>query len=216
MAYDRKSWLYVVWQGSTEKARMVLQEASRNVKSAEEGWTTDLLVILDVYDRNYQEALDQLSLRSEGSGNQLFFKPNALQRAHIYVYMHSEESAQKHYAEARTILEAKIEEWPQDARFHSSLGMAYAGLGRKEDAIREGKLATELLPMSKDAVRGLFRVEDLARIYVMVGEYDEAIDQVEYLLSVPGEMSIPLLRLDPAWDPLRNHPRFKKLVEGGI
>jgi hypothetical protein len=47
----------------------------------------------------------------------------------------------------------------------------------------------------------------------MVGEHDGAIDQIEYLLSVPGEMSIPLLRLDPAWDPLRDHPRFQKLVE---
>ncbi len=56
-------------------------------------------------------------------------------------------------------------------------------------------------------------LEDVARIYVMVGEFDAAIDQLEFLLSSPGEMSIPLLRLDPAWDPLRNHPRFKKLVE---
>ena len=62
---------------------------------------------------------------------------------------------------------------------------------------------------------GLFRIEDLARIYVMVGEFDAAIDQLEYLLCVPGEMSVPLLRLDPVWDPLRDHPRFKKLLEAG-
>jgi hypothetical protein len=73
----------------------------------------------------------------------------------------------------------------------------------------------ELLPVSKDAMTGPFRVEDLARIYVMVGEFDAAIDQIEFLLSVPGEISIPLLRLDPAWNPLRNHSRFKKLVESG-
>ena len=56
-------------------------------------------------------------------------------------------------------------------------------------------------------------MEELARIYVMVGEFDAAIDQLEFLLSVPGEMTIPLLQLDPAWDPLRNHPDFVKLVE---
>jgi hypothetical protein len=55
---------------------------------------------------------------------------------------------------------------------------------------------------------GVIRVGDLARIYVMVGEYDAAIDQLEFLLSRPGELSIPLLRLDPAWDPLRDQPRF--------
>ena len=64
-------------------------------------------------------------------------------------------------------------------------------------------------------MRGPYRVEDLARIYVMVGEHDEAIDQLEYLLSIPGPLSIPLLQLDPAWDPLCDHPRFKKLVESG-
>ena len=66
-----------------------------------------------------------------------------------------------------------------------------------------------MLPVSKEAMRGPSRVEDLARIYVMVGEHDAAIDQIEFLLSIPGPLSIPLLRLDPAWNPLRNHPRFK-------
>jgi len=123
--------------------------------------------------------------------------------------------AKKYYDSARSILETKIQQQPEDARFHSSLGIAYAGLGRKEDAIREGKLGVELLPVSKEAWRGLFKVEALAKIYVMVGEFDAAIDQLEFLLSRPGEMSIPLLRLDPAWDPLRDHRRFKKLVEAG-
>jgi hypothetical protein len=76
-------------------------------------------------------------------------------------------------------------------------------------------LGVNLLPVTKEAWRGLRRVEDLARIYVMVGEFDAAIDQIEFLLANPGPMSIPLLRLDPAWDPLRDHPRFRKLVEGG-
>ena len=72
-------------------------------------------------------------------------------------------------------------------------------------------MAVELLPVSKEAMRGPYRVEDLARIYVMVGEYDAAIDQLEYLLSIPGPLSIPLLQLDPIWHPLRNHPHFQKL-----
>jgi len=62
-------------------------------------------------------------------------------------------------------------------------------------------------------MRGPYRVEDLARIYVMVGEFNAAIDQLEFLLSNPGLMSIPLLRLDPAWNPLRNHPRFQKRLK---
>jgi serine/threonine-protein kinase len=47
----------------------------------------------------------------------------------------------------------------------------------------------------------------------MVGEYDAAIGQLELLLSIPSEISIPLLRVDPLWDPLRDHPRFQELLE---
>jgi WD40 repeat protein len=71
----------------------------------------------------------------------------------------------------------------------------------------------KLLPVNKEAWRGFYLVKDLANIYVMSGEFDLAIDQLEFLLSVPGEMSIPLLKLDPAWDPLRDYSRFKKLLE---
>ena len=127
--------------------------------------------------------------------------------------MNKNKLANKYYDEARSFLKSKVEEDPEDARFHSSLGIAWAGLGHKEDAIREGKLGVKLLPVTKEAMRGLWRVEALAKIYVMVGEFDAAIDQLEFLLSRPGWMSIPLLRLDPAWAPLRNHPRFKKLTE---
>ena len=73
-----------------------------------------------------------------------------------------------------------------------------------------------MLPITKDAADGTYPVGDLAYIYVMVGEHDAAIDQIEFLLDRPSDnISIPLLQLDPSWDPLRDHPRFKKLVEAG-
>ncbi len=108
---------------------------------------------------------------------------------------------------------SKIEAQPDDSRLHSTLGIAYAGLGRKEDALREGKLAVDLLPISKEAYRGAYRAIDLAQIYAMVGETDAAIDRLEHLLSIPGPLSVSLLRLDPIWDPLRDHPRFQQLVQ---
>ncbi|MFC1636556.1 protein kinase, partial [Planctomycetota bacterium] len=213
--YNNKAWLYVRWQGSTEKARAVLAEALQNIRSEESTPIVDSLVTLDVFDGNYQEALDRLSLTSEDTDNQDNLIPTALRCAPIYGYMDHKELAKKYYDESRSILESKIQQRPEDARFHSSLGIAYAGLGRKEDAIREGKLGVNLLPVTKDAWAGLYRVEDLARIYVMAGEFDKAIDQLEFLLSRPGVLSIPLLQLDPAWDPLRDHPRFQKLIKQG-
>ena len=214
VGYNKKAWLYVRWKGSTEKARAVLEKAAaQNIKSAK---LSSMEARLDVYDRNYQEALDRLSLKSEDIDGQHYFIPNVLRYALIYGYMKKKELAKKYYDDAQSILESKIQEQPEDARLHSSLGIAYAGLGRKEDAIREGKLGVELLPVTKEAIRGLSKVEDLARIYVMVGEFDAAIDQLEFMLSIPSELSIPLLRLDPAWDPLRDQPRFKRLLAGMI
>jgi serine/threonine-protein kinase len=55
--------------------------------------------------------------------------------------------------------------------------------------------------------------EDLARIFMMVGEHDAAVAQIEGLLAVPSPTSVPMLRTDPIWDPLRDHPRFQALLE---
>jgi tetratricopeptide (TPR) repeat protein len=211
-AYSLKAWLYLFWEGSTEKARAVVEDALKNIRSPEE-FRIRWLIALDVYEGNYQKALDGLSLKSKDIDYQLDFIPRAMLYAEIYRYMNENGLAKKYYDEGRNILEAKIRQQPDDTRFHSALGIAYAGLGRREDAIREGKLAVELLPVNKDAYRGFRRAKDLAQIYVMVGEFDAAIDQLEFLLSIPGDLSVPLVRLEPVWAPLREHPRFKKLLE---
>jgi tetratricopeptide (TPR) repeat protein len=127
--------------------------------------------------------------------------------------MGNRQSERAYYDSARSVLETRIQEQPDDDRYRSALGIAYAGLSRTEEAIREGESAVELLPMSEEAWRGALRVEDLARIYTMVGEYDTAIDQLETLLAVPSPTTVPMLRIDPTWSPLREHPRFQALLE---
>ena len=215
--YGYKASLYLLWEGSTKKARAVVKKALKALEPVglpERSPIFNLLINLEVYDGNYQDALRLVSLRSEDIDSQDFFIPVAMQRARIYGYM-KDDLAKEHYEAGQKIVEAKIRQDPNDARLHSALGIAYAGLGRKPDAIREGKLAVDLLPVSKDAMRGICRVGDLARIYVMVGEFDLAINQIESLLSIPGELSIDLLRLDPAWAPLRDHTSFEKLLVEG-
>jgi len=211
--YGYKASLYLLWEGSTKKARAVVKKALESVGLPERSAIFNMLIDFDVYDGNYQDALRLVSLKSEDIDSQDFFIPVAMQYASIYGYMKND-LAKKYYDEGLKIVEAKIRQEPDDARLHSALGIACAGLGRKQDAIREGKLAVGLLPVSKDAMRGICRVGDLARIYVMVGEFDLAINQIESLLSIPSELSIDLLRLDPAWNPLRRHARFQKLLEG--
>jgi tetratricopeptide (TPR) repeat protein len=150
---------------------------------------------------------------SEVLDDQFHFVPKTRLYAQIYGLMGEKQKEQKYFESARLFLEDKVKEHPDDSRVHSALGIVYAGLGLKEKAIQEALKATELLPVSKEFWGGTYRVQDLAEVYVMVGEYDKALDKIEYLLSIPGELSIPLLKIDPVWAPLRNHPRFQKLIQ---
>jgi tetratricopeptide (TPR) repeat protein len=117
------------------------------------------------------------------------------------------------YQISRELLEAEVTASPEDPRLHSSLGIAYAALGRKEDAIREGIRATELLTRSQDGFYYLPYVIDLAHIYTILGEYDSALDQIEYLLDNPSWVSHAWLEKDPRWRPLRHLPRYEALIE---
>jgi len=103
---------------------------------------------------------------------------------------------------------------PEDAQRHVFLGLALAYLGRKAEAIREGRRAVELLPISRDASTGTYIQHQLVRIYLLVGEPEKALDQLEPLLRIPYYLSPGWLRIDPTFDPLRKNPRFMKLVEG--
>jgi len=213
-SYWQKAWLYLLWQGDTSKARDVIDEALRNNKELEgHSLIFAVLVKTYIYDREYEEVLKRLTQRSEDFDNMDWFIPNDLWLAEIYGYMDEKDLERKHYQDAVDILEKKVAQNPKDHRYHSSLGKAYAGLGLELEAIREGLLGIECNPVEKDAIDGPLRIEDLARIYVMLGKHDEAIDIVERLLNMHSELSVAKLRRDPVWDPLRDHPYFKKLIE---
>ena len=92
------------------------------------------------------------------------------------------------------------------------LALAYAGLGMWEDALLEGLESSRLLPTSVDLMDGVFVSESLARIHMMVGDTDAALERLELLLSSSTWVSVELLRLDPLWDPLRDQPRFQQLA----
>ncbi len=127
--------------------------------------------------------------------------------------MNKPELEHAYYDSTCIFLEKRINDFPEDQRLYSSLGIAYAGLGLAEKAIREGEKAIKLLTVSKESYSGVYLVEDLALIYVMVGKYDDAIIQIKYLLSIPGFLTTKILELDPRWAPLRNLPEFKKMME---
>jgi serine/threonine-protein kinase len=115
---------------------------------------------------------------------------------------------------SRTLLESLVQAHSDDAGFRSQLGLVYARLGRKTEAVREGQAAVKLMPVDREAFRGVNLVAALAMIYATVGMRAEAIDQLEYLLSVPSQITVGLLRHDPRWAPLRGDKRFEKLISG--
>jgi hypothetical protein len=80
--------------------------------------------------------------------------------------------------------------------------------------VREAELAVEQLPISLDALDGVYPIISLAHVYVMVGKYGAALDKLEYLMSLhaPKSITAPILRLDPFYDPLRSNPRFQALL----
>lgn len=212
--YFWKVGLHLRWDGSTLRAREVLDKA-RSAGVADDPILLFARVLVEIFDHRYEDALGLLSSRApEVIEDQFRFIPRAQLYAQIYGLMLRRDLEQVYYDSARTFVSRKVQEWPEDPRLRSALGIAYAGLGRKQEAIREGQKAVELLPISKEAWRGYYRALDLARIHTMVGDHGAAIDQLEYLLSIPGHVTVAWLRIDPTWDPLRGHPRFRRLVDG--
>jgi tetratricopeptide (TPR) repeat protein len=120
--------------------------------------------------------------------------------------------ARASFEAARIELEQRVEQYPDDHRLHSSLGIAYAGLSRCEEAVQEAQLGCRLMPASKDAFRALYRLEDLALVYTMVGQRNEAIATLDDLLARSGWFTAHGLRLGPGWDLLRSDGRFQALL----
>ena len=139
--------------------------------------------------------------------------PKSFLAGQVYRLIPDEEKARASYEHALEIANRALDESPQDPARHSLAGLIYAGLGRKEEALREGHRAVEIMPESKDALDGPLLVLALARIYTIVGEPDKAIDLLERLLKIPAGTNVHELRLDPTWDVLRKEPRFQQLIK---
>jgi serine/threonine protein kinase/Tfp pilus assembly protein PilF len=120
--------------------------------------------------------------------------------------------AQAAFTAARSDVEKVVEKQPDFAAALSLLGIIDAGLGRTEEAVREGQRACELMPISKDAVDSAVFAINLAHIYAWTGQKDLAIENIAAVERVPNWLSYGFLKLHPFWDSLRGDPRFEKIV----
>jgi TolB-like protein/Tfp pilus assembly protein PilF len=117
-------------------------------------------------------------------------------------------TATEAFTRTRAAIAAQLANQPNDALLLVTLGLIDAGLGRKEEALREGKHAVELRPLTEDALDGSTVLSYLAMIYAWVGEANSALDQLEFVARIPSGLTYGALKYDPAWDAVRDDPRF--------
>jgi TolB-like protein/Flp pilus assembly protein TadD len=139
--------------------------------------------------------------------------PKAFLTGTIHMLQGDNARGQTELEQARLVSEKLLREAPDDAARHAQHGLILAGLGQKNEAIAEGKRAVELLPESQDALDGPQATAALAQIYASTGERDEAFRLLDHLLAVPSGLTVPMVKVDPVWDPIRNDPRFQALID---
>ncbi|MEM1204419.1 MAG: protein kinase [Acidobacteriota bacterium] len=158
----------------------------------------------DIYDGDPQAALDRL----DGSDLERFQTshlnlPVSLVRGWALELLGRTDEARRAHAEALRWVDAQVDGGAEeDPRLHAARAHALAGLGRGHEALASARRAVELIPTARDAVFGPYYLEDLALVQVRSGHLRRACDTLETLLSIPAQVSLPWVRLDPRWTPL--------------
>jgi TolB-like protein len=201
-----KSILFVpilLWKGD-------LREAVQNAAESEEKFRQNSALMYGYYycSRQFEKMIPAASSVED----QFNYYPKNLNLAMIYYYL-SDLSKSRVYADsAISEIKMKIQSHPDDERYYAALGYAYAYSGNYKESIENALKAVRLKPIKLDSWQGFNKELDLAGIYILTGKYDLAMDKIEYLLTIPGELSVPLLKIDPAYDKLRELPRFQKIL----
>jgi serine/threonine-protein kinase len=197
-------------QGDIEPARRIAAEPN--------GVTGDqMLAYLAQFEELFWALDDRQQQRILELGPELFDDSRsawALAKAHV-LWTRGDRARARVWADtARIEFGLHLRATPDDPQPLMAHGAALAYLGHKAQAMQEGKRAVEVLPASKDMYIGPYIQHQLVRIYLAVGENELALDALEPLLKMPYSLTPAWLRIDPMFEPIRNHPRFRKLVEG--
>ncbi len=207
--WGRKVWVNISWHGDLDAARALFRTAAEKVGLGNlVGYMNPEAVFLVSRDPATRTAFEQLAARDFEEDTALY----ALNKAEWYRLNGSPELQRVYSDSARAQLEVELRESQALPWRRSFLGYAYAGLGRKADAIREGTEAERMLPSAGEPVLRAFAGLALARIYAMVDERDAALRQLDLLLSTPSPVSVALVRVDPTWERVRKEPEFEELL----
>jgi TolB-like protein/Flp pilus assembly protein TadD len=208
-----KGFMAVLWKGDLSAAEKAFSSVPpQNDVSGIMTWGRAWILTLE---RKFPDALELL----EGFRGDTMFTtttapyPTAFAKGLIHLLQGDKTKARAEFEKAREISEKLLREAPGDAARHAQHGLILAALGQKQEAIAEGKRAVELLPESQDALDGPRCTSALAEIYACTGELDEAFRLLDHLFTIPCNLTVPMFKLDPAWDPLRKDPRYQALID---
>lgn len=200
---------YFVWEGPCPEAYAALDAVDHDYP-----WYFWAMYNMEVADGKIDAALARVATLPDGwSMLKTEVMPAALYEAFLRQHLGEKDVARTKYKEAVALLEKELPAHPEDARYHSALGLALAGSGQKERAVEMGLKATELLPYSKDMGYGVNAIYDLAAIYTLVGNFDKAFEQLEFNLANPGNFTVPWMEGDVRFDGLRKDPRYAALLK---
>jgi TolB-like protein/class 3 adenylate cyclase/Flp pilus assembly protein TadD len=204
--------LQLAWKADTKPMREVLDKFMRENPGSGFKIAT-YRVFLAEAERDPVSGIQALAeVREESFGPDALQHPRAFFEGRLARLKGDTAAAEAAFAKARTVQQEVVDRQPDYAPALCVLGMIDAGLGRKEDAIREGRRAVELMPPEKEAINGPMIITRLATIYAWVGEKDLAIQELERGLRYPNPTGYGQLKLFAQWDPLRGDPRFENIV----
>ena len=208
-----KGWTYVRWQGQLDTLRAALSQVPTAAELGPRGTRAALYVQLLHWERNADSLLQVLTMaRAPVFEGQDFLLPSSLYAAWAHRLHGDRPAARAAFDSARVLLDSVLRELPDDWRVHAARGLALAGLGRRDETLQETRWLQQSVVYREDALQGPQVAEDRARILAQAGEVEAALDEIERLLAGPSWLSVHTLRLDPLWDPIRDHPRFKALL----
>ncbi|HEX7515688.1 MAG TPA: hypothetical protein VF345_00220 [Chthoniobacterales bacterium] len=208
-----KGFVAAQWKGDLSVAEKVFSSISPETDP--EGLMTLARFWILRLQRKFPEALQVVQqFRGEALSNGTTAPcPKAFLEGEIYLLQGEEAKARTALEKARVVSDQLLRAAPADPARHAQHGLILAALGQKQEAIAEGKRAVELLPESQDALDGPQGTAALAQIYAWTGEFDEAFRLLDHLLVIPNGLNVPMLKLEPSWDPLRKDPRFQALID---
>ena len=210
--YGYKAMLYLMWKGDRQRARAVIGQAMSRVSTgrlARALMTADAISASVISaDSIFFPATD--AVRADAfeadTGAYYLFKAEA-------AHYRAQPAIERAYADsARRWLEPQLAAQPDDAKRLVHFGVACARAGRAAEAVRAGRRAVQLLPLSADAASGPFLQTYLAQIYLLTGQHDQAIATLRPLLTFPSWITPAELTSDPLWAPLRDRPGFASLI----